>query len=443
MSFRKIGWPRALPEFFRKASLSFLMRFGGLFIQFLGSILVARLLGAQQYGAFTYAATWAVFLGLLLPFGLGELSIRELPTYLTKKKMGLLTGYLINVLVTILVTGSIAAVVLSQLEQREILVLAPGWKLVAVFAVIHGIVLSVSSALNGFQRILTSQFLETIVRQVLYLSLLGLVLLLGYNLTPERVFQLSLFAALPTLLIMFVVLIRMRRREGGAGTRPEFQLGIWFAGSLPLLMTELANRLQLDLDVLMIGGLLGDFEVGIYRAAARGAILVTIANMIAIQLVGPMLSRALANNNKQEAQRLLSQAAMVSFITGSTIILAFGIGAPVYLSLFGPEFIQASTSLRLLLIGQATIVLAGADAILLIMLHKEKFVLVVTAIGVALNFGLNITLIKSLGIEGAAIASLVSMALIRLTLVTYIVRRTGFDPTIFTPLRQYFRRFRG
>ena len=292
-------------------------------------------------------------------------------------------------------------------------------------------------------KILTSQFLETIVRQVLYLSLLGLVLLLGYNLTPERVFQLSLFAALPTLLIMFVVLMRMRRREGGAGARPEFQLGIWFAGSLPLLMTVLANRLQLDLDVLMIGGLLGDFEVGIYRAAARGAILVTIANMIAIQLVGPMLSRALANNNKQEAQRLLSQAAMVSFITGSTIILAFGIGAPVYLSLFGPEFTQASTSLRLLLVGQATIVLAGADAILLIMLHKEKFVLVVTAIGVALNFGLNITLIKSLGIEGAAIASLVSMALIRLTLVTYIVRRTGFDPTIFTPLRQYIRRFRG
>ncbi len=165
--------------------------------------------------------------------------------------------------------------------------------------------------------------------------------------------------------------------------------------------------------------------------------------MIAIQLVGPMLSRALAKNDKQEAQRLLSQASLVSFLTGSAIILFFGIGAPFYLSLFGPEFTQASTSLRLLLIGQATIILAGADAILLIMLRKEKFVLIIASLGVALNFGLNMTLIPTLGIEGAAIASLISMALVRLTLVTYIVRRTGFDPTVFTPFRRYFRRFRG
>lgn len=440
MSSWKIGWPSALPEFFRKASLSFLMRFSGLFIQFLGSVLVARLLGAEEYGAFTFAATWAVFLGLVLPFGLGELSIRELPRYLTKKQFGKLSGFLITIAATIALTGSLAAIVLAVFEHRGILVLEPGWKLVAVFAVIHGVVLSVSSALNGFQRILTSQFLETILRQVLYLSLIGLVLLLGYDLTPTRVFQLSLWAALPTLLIMVIVLKRVHRREVPNSVRPQYNPAIWLSGSLPLLATLLANRLQLDLDTLMVGTLLGNFEVGIYRAAARGAILIAIANMIAIQLVGPMLSRALAKDDHDEAQRLLSQAALVSFLTGVPILLAFGFGSYFYLSLFGPEFIQASTSLRLLLIGQSTIIFAGADAILLIMLRKERLVLVVTSAGVALNFGLNLVLIRKYGIEGAAMASLISMALIRFTMVAYILRSTGFNPTIYPLIKQLFRR---
>ena len=188
----------------------------------------------------------------------------------------------------------------------------------------------------------------------------------------------------------------------------------------------------------MVGGILGHFDVGIYRAAARGAILVTIANTIALQLVGPMLSRALANEDHGEAQRLLSQAALVSLIAGVPIVLVFGLGANLYLGLFGPEFVQANTSLRLLLIGQSSIILAGADAILLIMLRRERLVLIVTTLGV--NFALNLALIGPFGIEGAAMASLVSMVIVRATLVRFILKTTGYDTTIFSALRSLMRR---
>ncbi len=440
MTARKIGWPVALPEFFRKAGLSFLMRFGGLFVQFLGSIFIARILGASDYGAFTYAATWAVFVGTFLPLGLGDLSIRELPTYLTRKQGGLLTGFLITVLVTLALTGAIATIALFVLEKTGALTLAPGWPMVAFYAVVHALVLSVSNGLNGFQRILTSQFLETVLRQLLYLGLIGGAVLIGFSLDPVHVFELSLFSAIPVLIIMVVVLLRMLKREQAHPARSEFHFKLWIAGALPLLMTAVANRLQLDLDVLMVGGLLGHFEVGIYRAAARGAILVTIANMIALQLVGPMLSRALARDDHDEAQRLLSQAALVSLLAGTPIVLVFGFGANLYLGLFGPEFTQASTSLRLLLVGQATVVLAGADAIMLVMLRRERLVFLVTAGGVALNFALNLALIGPFGIEGAAMASLVSMAIVRVTLVTFILRTTGFDTTIVSALQNRFGR---
>ena len=93
--------------------------------------------------------------------------------------------------------------------------------------------------------------------------------------------------------------------------------------------------------------------------------------------------------------------------------------------------------------GQATIIFAGADSILLIMLHKERLVLIVTALGVALNFALNFALIGPYGINGAATASLVSMALVRFAMVAFVLRTTGFDTTVFTPLRVFLRRNRG
>ena len=422
MASRKIGWPRAVPEFFRKASLSFMMRFGGLFIQFLGSVFIARILGASQYGAFTYASTWAVFVGTFLPLGMGDLSIRELAELMLE------------------IAREFATMTLFILEKTGVMVLEPGWFMVAFYAVIHAMVLSVSNGLNGFQRILTSQFLETILRQTIYLGLIGLAVLVGFSLNAVHVFELSLISAIPILIVMVVVLMRMLKTERAPRTKPEFYIKMWLAGALPLLMTAVANRLQLDLDVLMVGGILGHFDVGIYRAAARGAILVTIANTIALQLVGPMLSRALANEDHGEAQRLLSQAALVSLIAGVPIVLVFGLGANLYLGLFGPEFVQANTSLRLLLIGQSSIILAGADAILLIMLRRERLVLIVTTLGVALNFALNLALIGPFGIEGAAMASLVSMVIVRATLVRFILKTTGYDTTIFSALRSLTRR---
>ena len=418
-------------NFWAKALVSFSMRFGGLAFQFVGAIVVARILGAEGFGAFTYATTWGIFVGMMLALGLGELSIREVPGYLTRRETGPVLGYFLTLAVTVSITGIIAVLGFAWAERSGILVLAPGWKLVAAMAVIHAMVLSLSHILNGFQRILTTQFLETIVRQILYLCLVLGAVWAGATLTPNRVVSLSVFAAIPILCIMVVVASHAWREQDLPIERPRIHLKLWFAGALPVFMTSFANRLQLDMDVLMVGALLGNFDVGVYRAAARGAMLISIANMIALQIVGPMLSRALAEGKLDEAQRLLRQAATVSFVAGVPLCLVLGFGADFYLGLFGPEFVAARVSLLILLVSQATIVLAGADAILLVMLRRERVVMLITTIGVAANFILNYVLINRYGIEGAAIASLISMTFVRIGLVTTIARSTRFNTTIF------------
>ncbi len=425
-----------LSSFFRKASISFVMRFGGLALQFAGSILFARVLGLEQFGAYTFAMAWTTLFGLMLPLGLGDLSVRELPGYMARKQLGPLKGFLITAISVPLITGAILALVLSQLERYGLLVLRPGWQLVALFAVLHGLILTVSNALNGFGRILTSQFLETIARPSLYLTLVGLGVLVGFELSALHVYQIMLIAAVPILLTMAIVLGRMFVRTGALEVKPEYRLGAWFAGALPLLMTTMANRMQLQLGILMVGMILGEAESGIYRVAARGAMLITFANMIAIQLVGPMLARATAEENREKAQDLLSQAAIVSFFAGFPIALVLGLGSFYYLGLYGHDFRAGELTLRILVITQLSFVFAGPTDVLLVMLRRERIVFALTTTGVVLNVLLNLLLIPWIGLEGAAISSLLSTLSIRAFLLGYVIRKTGFDTTLRRPIRR-------
>ena len=425
-----------LSSFFRKASISFMMRFGGLALQFAGSILFARVLGLELFGAYTYAMAWTTLFGLMLPLGLGDLSVRELPGYLARKRLGALKGYLITAISMPLLSGAILAVILSRLQAYGLLELRPGWALVALFAVLHGLILTVSNALNGFGRILTSQFLETIARPILYLTLVGLGVLVGFELSALHVYQIMLAAAVPILLTMAIVLGRMFARTGAARVSPEFHFRAWMSGALPLFMTTMANRLQLQLGILMVGAILGESEAGLYRVAARGAMLIAFANMIAIQLVGPMLARATAEENREKAQELLSQAAVVSFLAGFPIALVLGLGSTFYLGLYGHDFTASEPTLRLLVLTQLGFVFAGPTDVLLVMLRRERIVFAFTTTGVILNVLLNLLLIPWIGLEGAAVSALISTMTIRALLLGYVIRKTGYDTTLRRPIRR-------
>jgi O-antigen/teichoic acid export membrane protein len=132
---------------------------------------------------------------------------------------------------------------------------------------------------------------------------------------------------------------------------------------------------------------------------------------------------------------------VTSLALGGSICLVLGLAAPFYLSLFGSEFTGALTSLRILLFCQFLIVLAGADAILLIMLRRERTVLFFTAAALVANLLLNLLLIPIWGMEGAAVASLIAMAIVRLSLLVVIRRTTRYHTTAFPAIWSRFARW--
>ena len=431
---------RRIPSFARRSALSFGLRFGGLLLQFVGAILIARVLGADGYGVYTYAFTVAIVMGSFLGCGFAPLAVRELPRYLSLQDYGHAWGFLISGFWLIVLSGAVATVILTVLIKTGVVVLAISWPLVVVAAVLQTLILGMSSTLNGFQRVIQSQFIETVIRQGMFLAAICGLALWGHAFMPTDLFMLALgIALLVTLLLVWRIGKAMREETGNLKPVASYDLRRWLIAGVPLMGVALLTQVQMSLDVLMLGALSDAADVGRYRAAARGAEMVVIANGIALQLLEPMLARAIALDNRRDAQQLVSHSAMVSIGLATALTLPLLVGAQFYLGLFGAEFVPASPVLQMLVCGYFLGFLCGPVAVILVMLGRERIVFAVTLGGLAVNLAINLVFIPQYGIFAAAGATLISGVLAKLTLLVVVLRSTPFDPSPGA----LFHRFRG
>lgn len=430
MALSNILQSRRIPDFFRRAALSMSLRFTGVLLQFIGSIIAARILGPAGYGAFAYAFVVATMIGVALSLGMVDLTVREVPRFILANEIGSAIGFVGLGLAVIGVFGALSGVILYYLEAADIFVFGTGWLLVAAMAVIHATILLLSNVLNSFQRVITAQVIESILRQLIYLGLIAFILVGGFVFTPTLLFLAAVLAGARAITLMIVRILPLMIRDRNDSERIAVRGRTWLIAAFPLFATSLFNYLQLDIDVIMVGALLSDYDVGLYRVAARAAMLVMIAVWVSLQLSGPLISRALKDSSEDEVQKLIRNSSIVIFGSGIAIIAVLGLGTRPYLGLFGPEFVEAARSMRLLLMAQLAIVLAGPAALLLTMMHRERLVLWASIAGLILNFTLNYILINRMGMDGAAIASLISIGLTQGFLVAVIMRTTPYNTTV-------------
>lgn len=435
---------KRLPAFAQRSALSFGLRFGGLLLQFISAILIARVLGVAGYGVYTYAFSVAMVTSAFLGFGFVPLAVRELPRYLGLKDYAMVIGYLITGFWLIVGSGAVASVVIIVLNRYGVIVLGVNWKLVALMAVFQTLVLALSSTLNGFNRVLQSQLIETVVRQGLLVAVVYGLAFGGYAFTPTRLLVLSLglvglVLALQSWRIGQALAEQTRQRLPPAA----YDMRRWLVVGMPLMGIGVLHQLQMNLDFLMIGALTDADSVGRYRAASRAADLVIIANGIALQLLEPMLSRALALDDKAGAQRMISHSVMTSVALAVALAVPLFFGATYYLQLFGSEFVPAAPVLRILVTGHLLGFLCGPVAVILVMMGRERIVLMATLGGLIVNFAISYIFVPRYGILAAATATVVSGVLVKVALLAVVVWSGPFDPTPGALFHRAFGRRRG
>jgi O-antigen/teichoic acid export membrane protein len=195
--------------------------------------------------------------------------------------------------------------------------------------------------------------------------------------------------------------------------------------SLPLLASTGLALIFHRMDLLMLGKLETAAQVGLYTAAIRVIDSVVLVPRVLGTALYPALRQSLEADS-DAAKRLLADSSRITLAVCAGIGVLVWIVAPWALRLTpGPEFVPATEVLRLLSYGIVLQGLAHVVARLLLAIDAERDFLIAVSLSLVVNFGLNLWLIPSHGIRGAAWATLVAYG-VNISLYLIAAWRRGY-----------------
>jgi O-antigen/teichoic acid export membrane protein len=212
----------------------------------------------------------------------------------------------------------------------------------------------------------------------------------------------------------------------------------WLTYSLPLIVIGISYNLLHETDRLMLGYFLGSKYVGLYNAASRLAYLAVIFVNSFSSIFGPM-SAGLHEKGELENIRFV-----YSMTTRWTVVLTLPVATLLilfpefFLGWFGKEYHVACSSMVFLTFAYLTSAGTGNTGTLLKMVDHQNIEVINTIATVVLNIALNIVLIPTYGIKGAATATGISIIVIQLVKLIEVKVLLGFTPYKLSFLKPVF-----
>jgi O-antigen/teichoic acid export membrane protein len=390
-------------------------------VAFIGTAYLARRLGVYGFGVIGFATAVCGYFALALKTGFGPVGSREVA-----RESGPITPLVTGVILLrlLLALGALLVTYLGTLLLGKPAVVL--WVVLLTALTYLSGALDIAWVYKGLAQNRRIGISLVLTQAVYVMALLALVR------GPEDIYRVPIALVLGELVAAAYLAVPVL--EGSSWAPDLVRAGSILRASGPLVVGQLLRALINVFDVVLLSLLIGEFAVGLYTAAYRICfLLIAMGNALQIAYL-PALSRA-AHRSSVGASDLVNRALEFSaalalpMVTGG-ILLA----SPLLTHLFGPEYGEGATALRLLLVSIACIYLHGVFGQALLAYDRTRILMWIQALGAILNIGLNLVLIPSHGIVGAAVATVIAEALI-LILDAVACRRLGLRPDFWTLIK--------
>lgn len=184
-----------------------------------------------------------------------------------------------------------------------------------------------------------------------------------------------------------------------------------FMQGLPIIIGSIAHIIFMKVDQLMIGEMLGDYELGIYSVAVRIAELWYFIPTMAVSVLLPNLVDLKEKNKEmflRYLQKYMSIMVLIGYLAGFLTTL---FAKPIILVLYGQEYISAAPILSIYIWAGIFINMSELRGSYFVIMEYTHYSLWCNLIGAATNIFFNFFLIPLVGSTGAAVATLLSYAL--------------------------------
>ncbi len=179
-----------------------------------------------------------------------------------------------------------------------------------------------------------------------------------------------------------------------------------------LFLTSTGVVLYSYADVIMIGYFIDDSSVGIYKVAFQLATFAALITTVINKTLWPKVSSWGKKGQMDSTEESLARAFTFSLLLALPILVGgILLGERILYFFYGKEFTSGYLTLVILLCAQVVNIFQQLFTMYLGALDKQKDSFKVTAIGSITNVILNVFMIPLIGIEGAAIATLVTLGI--------------------------------
>lgn len=196
--------------------------------------------------------------------------------------------------------------------------------------------------------------------------------------------------------------------------------------STPMMISSSFLFISNWTDILMLGAMVNESDVGIYNAAFKMGSLVLVIIAAVNAVLSPKISNLFDKNNIQGIKiEVLKATRIISYVSLPAVIF-LALFSKEILSLFGEEFMEGKWVLIIISAGMLFNAMSGSVGQILNMTNYQKQFRNFTIISALLNIVLNYFLISKYGIEGAAIASLISNLVINIMCLVLVKQKFNF-----------------
>ena len=365
-------------------------------------LIAARLLGREDFGALAYAQSLAIVLMTPVSFGLDQLAMREV-----SRRKDLAAHYLFNhmvwaaVLAVALFLLTAAGVAIFEADPRlrlVILLTAATWGL-------RVIALSAQIYFRPFDRY-GQESGVALSGQLVYLVLCVATLMLAPGLVP------FVIAILVARVIGIAITLVSVGRAVGFSYRLDPGL-VWRLQRLavPIGISIALNAAYAQIDILILRYALDLEAIGVYGAALKIYLALFMLPAIVNNVLLPRLSVSSIGDDARRHRRMTwGGGALLLAISVPMTVLGVILSPWIMGTVFGPEYADGTEVLQILFVTAAISFQVLYARTLFVVIDRQRVMVWITLLGLVARAGLVWALSGIWGIEGAALAVLISEA---------------------------------
>lgn len=372
-------------------------------IAFFVSIIVVRYLGPERYGVLSYASAMVVFFGVFSKLGLDAITVRELVDGKMQKEKLMGTVFFMKLI------GGLVAVVLSTVLT---FMLKGDIAITFITLLISFSLVFQSTDIIDFwfqSRVLSKYVAYARSGAVILIALIKLYLV--YAGAP-----LAWFAVMISLEAFFVAIgfVIAYLKNKGDIKRWVFDKQISYAllkDAWPLILSAVSVLIYMRIDQVMIGQMLGFEAVGKYSVAVNLSEMWYFIPVIITNSVFPAIIITKKRSKALYYERLQKLYDMMTWMAIAIALPMTFLSGWIIETLYGVEYAQAGSVLAIYVWAGVFVFLGVARSNWIISENLQKYSIFFTGIGAVLNILLNVFLIRNNGIDGAALATLISYSI--------------------------------